>query len=87
MNPVKPDPEKFIVPMNTFEVEYQAPKDMPECLPLPTIRTGDGKVACQWMPTPGELALMAEGVPVTVVLYCNGQLPPLAVGVGGMDLR
>lgn len=83
---VKPDPTKFLLPEGTIEQAINSPKR--EYLDLPSLITPNGRVASQWLPTPGELALLNEGIPVTLVVYTfNQPLQPVSVGVGGMDLR
>ena len=86
MNIVTPDPKQFLLPAGTREVkiaEYQE-----EYLTLPALVTPDGKVASQWLPTPGELALLNLGVPVTITIWTGGHpLQPQSISVGGVDLR
>lgn len=86
MDIVKPDPSKFLLPEGSREVNYA--EHQPEYLTLPSIQTPDGKVASQWKPTLGELALLNEGVPVTLVCWTfNQPLQPISLMVGGADLR
>jgi hypothetical protein len=86
MTIIKPDRTKFLLPCGADEVNYA--EQQPQYQTLPSIRTLDGKVASQWLPTPGELALLNEGVPVTLVVWTfNRPLQPVSVMVGGADLR
>ena len=89
MEPVKPDPSMFLHPAaGVREVVYAAPASMPECLGLPTLVTeNDGRVVSQWKPTAGELDALQRGQPVTIVIHSAGVVNPIAVGVGGFDLR
>lgn len=87
MIPVYVKLEAHQVPEGTREIVFTAPAEMPECLPLPTLVTPDGRVLMQWQPTPGELELLTRGVAISIVLYSGGRVAPLSVGVGGMDLR
>lgn len=85
MTPTTPDPTKFILPAGTRTTTFQPPVGMADCDPLPVIKTPQ-HVVSTWMPTPGELALLAEGVPVTLVIF-GGGMPPVSLMVGGADLR
>jgi hypothetical protein len=86
MEIVTPKRGQFLLPAGTREV--QVAEHQPEYLTLPSLVTPDGKVASQWQPTPGELALLNAGVPVTLVVWTFGKpLQPVSLGVGGMDLR
>jgi hypothetical protein len=86
MEIVKPNPEQFLLPPGAEEVTYA--EDQPQYLPLPVIKTLDGRVVCQWQPDANDLALLNNGAPITVMmLTCNRPLQPLCVTVGGMDLR
>ena len=88
MNIVTPDISKFLVPAGTDEVVFAKRQAHLGYSPLPSVRTPDGKVASQWLPTPGELALLNEGVPVTLVVWTfNQPPPPVSLMVGGADLR
>jgi len=82
----KPDPEKFLLPEGTREVNIA--ENQSEYLTLPALVTPDGRVACQWKPEPNDLLLLNMGVPLTIVLHTfNQPLQPLQVAVGGVDLR
>lgn len=86
MDIVKPDPAKFLLPIGARAIAIA--EHQPEYQTLPSIVTPDGKVASQWMPTPGELALLNQGVPVTLVCWTGGApLQPVSLMVGGADLR
>lgn len=86
MTITKPQRETFLLPPGATEANYA--EHQSQYLTLPVIRTRDGKVASQWMPTPGELALLNEGVPVTLVMWTfNHPLQPISLMVGGADLR
>lgn len=88
MNIVKPDPAKFILPEGADEVTFAENQGHLGYSPLPVIRTLGGKIASQWLPTPGELALLNLGVPVTLVVWTFNQPPaPVSLMVGGADLR
>lgn len=88
MNIIKPDITKFIAPPGTREIVMAERQAHLGYSPLPSLLTPDGKVVSQWMPTPGELALLNEGVPVTIVIWTfNEPLQPQSLMVGGADLR
>jgi hypothetical protein len=88
MNITKPDTTTFLLPEGSEEVTYAKEQGHLGYAPLPVIRTPRGKLASQWMPTPGELALLNEGVPVTLVVWTFGDPPqPVSLMVGGADLR
>lgn len=81
-----PDTSKFLLPEGTISHVMNGPRR--EYNDLPTLITPDGKVASQWIPTPGELALLNLGVPVTLVCWTYGEpLQPVSLMVGGADLR
>ncbi len=89
MNPVDPNTAKNIVGPDCYEVTFA--KDQPQYLPLPTIVTPDGRVVSQWQPTPGELALLNNGVPLTLEIWHGPLTPdnllrPVRLSVGGVDL-
>jgi len=87
VEPIELKDEQFLLPDGYRRVSYIAPKGTTDILPLPTIVTPDGRVVSQWRPTPGELALLNNGVAVTLVLHSGFQVPPIQLGVGGFDLR
>ena len=87
MNIVKPDITKFLLPDNSQEVTFAESQAHLGYSPLPSIKTPDGKVASTWIPTPGELALLNKGVPVTLVVWTFNQPPqPVSLMVGGANL-
>ena len=90
MEIVTPIPTNFLLPEGTREVRFA--EDQPEYLTLPALVTPDGKVVSQWKPTPGELALLNLGVPVTLTIHHGPPTPenplrPVSLAVGGVDLR
>lgn len=86
MEIITPKREQFILPPGTQFMRIA--ENQPQYETLPSLVTPDGKVASQWMPTPGELAMLNNGVPVTVTVHTfNQPLQPISIGVGGMDLR
>jgi hypothetical protein len=89
MTITKPDIKQFLVPQcGTREVNLAENQHHLGYETLPVIRTADGKVASQWLPTPNELLLLNMGVPVTVVAWTFNRPPaPITVMVGGADLR
>jgi hypothetical protein len=85
MNPIKPNPSDHILPIGFNQIIYA--KEQPEYLPLPSIRTLDGKVLTSWKPTEKELELLNSGSSVTIVLFTFGlPLQPILVEVGGINL-
>lgn len=86
MDIIKPKPEMFLLPDHVREVTYAEHQD--EYLSLPSLLTPDGRVISQWLPDANDLALLNNGVPVTLVLHTFGQpLQPIILAVGGLDLR
>lgn len=90
MEIVAPDTAKNILPEGTVLVEFA--KDQPEYRMLPAFVTPDGKVLSQWKPTPGDLALLNNGVPVTLVVWHGeltdeNRLRPVMLAVGGVNLK
>ena len=56
--------------------------------PVQDAQVRDGLVVSQWKPDANELALLNQGVPVTLCCYTfKHPLQPVSVAVGGMDLR
>lgn len=87
MEMIAPYTEMFILPEGTKLALYAADQTHLGYLPLPSIRTPDGKVASQWKPTVEELERLNAGEPITVVvLTFNQPLQPMDIGVGGFDL-
>lgn len=90
MNIVYVRREMFLLPEGTRPVVFA--KNQQPYLELPALVTPDGKVISQWQPTPGDLALLNQGVPVTLIVH-HGELrpdnllKPVTVTVGGVDLR
>lgn len=57
-------------------------------LPLPSVRTPDGKVITRWRPTPEELQLLLAGRDLYLITWTFHQLfQPVAMTVGPPDLR
>jgi hypothetical protein len=87
MNPIDPQPTQFQLPAHSQIVRY-AENQQHLYQPLPSIKTPDGRVVSQWIPSPHELAALNKGIPVTLILHTYNQpLQPIILGVGGMDLR
>jgi hypothetical protein len=87
-----------VVPEGTLDLTFA--KDQPEYLPLPALVTPDGRVISTWEPTPGDLALLNAGSPLTLVVWhgafvrkcdCGREhsnlLRPVQLVVGGVDAR
>jgi hypothetical protein len=86
MGPIAVDWGMFLLPAGTCEVVYA--EDQPQYHPLPSLRTPDGRVVSQWLPTAEELDALMRGQPLTLVIHTfNEPLQPIQLGVGGMDLR
>lgn len=96
MEIITPDKTKFLLPAGSREIRVAEHQRQYET--LPSLITPDGKVASQWLPNAGELAMLNAGVPVTLVIYtfnrtacpqCGlllGLMPPVCLMVGGADL-
>jgi hypothetical protein len=86
MNPVEPDKAAFVLPDGTKHTVYA--KDQPEYLPLPVLKTPDGRVISQWELTEAEKIHLANGGKITLVSHTfNQPLQPIILTVGGLDLR
>ena len=87
MIPITPNPDLCLLPPGTMAITYA--KDQPQYLPLSTLKTPpDGRVVSQWQFTENERLLLANGVPLTLVLHTfNEPLQPIILIVGGVDLR
>lgn len=87
MDPITPDEDTFRLPPGSFAMVLA--REQPMYRPLPTIRTPDGQVVSQWLPTHDELVRLMRGEPLTVAVQTfNKQLfAPMVVAVGGLDLR
>lgn len=81
-----PNADLFLLPPGTRAINIA--EHQPQYQTLPSLRTPDGRVVSQWMPTPNDLILLNNGVPLTLVLHTFGEaLQPIQMAVGGMDLR
>ena len=86
MDIVTPKAEMFLLPEGTREANYA--EHQPEYGTLPSLVTPDGKVVSSWMPSANDLALLNNGVPITLVCWTfNRALQPVTIAVGGLDLR
>lgn len=86
MDIVNPNASLFLLPPGTCAVNIA--EHQPQYQTLPSLRTPDGRVVSQWRPTPNDLILLNNGVPLTLVLHTFGQpLQPIQMAVGGLDLR
>jgi hypothetical protein len=82
---ITPDRTKFLLPEGTLEVRIA--EDQPQYQTLPALVTPDGRIACQWQPNAGDLALLNLGVPITLVVWTHYEpLQPVSLMVGGADL-
>lgn len=94
MNPIEPKRESFTLPLGTDALIFA--KDQPNYIPLPALRTRAGEVITQWQPSPEELAKIAAGEPITLVMHtfqsrcqhCGGPigLTPVQLTVGGINM-
>jgi hypothetical protein len=81
-------PDKTLVPEGTRAVVFGGPSvGQPQFLPLPALVTPGGWVVSQWQPTPGDLALLNAGAPLTLALRTGGGWPPSVLAAGGLDMR
>jgi hypothetical protein len=88
MNIIKPDVKMFLLADDVQEMTFAESQGHLGYSPLPSLVTHDGKVVSQWAPTPGELALLNNGVPVTLTVWTFNRAPqPVSLAVGGLDLR
>lgn len=86
MEPTLINRGQFLLPDGVRPVTYHGPIGS-DILPLETLVTPDGRVVSQWRLGPNELELLKNGAAVTLILYSGGRVPPVAIGVGGFDLR
>jgi hypothetical protein len=85
MKIVKPISAMFLVPDGTREANYA--EHQPQYETLPSLVTPDGKVISQWLPDAGEIEMLKNGVPITLVCYTfNRELQPVTLAVGGLNL-
>jgi len=83
---ITPNPDLCLLPPGTVALNYA--EDQPQYLTLPVLRTPDGRVVTMWQLEPNDRLLLANGVPITLVLHTFGQpLQPIMLVVGGVDLR
>lgn len=79
------NPAGFIAPPGTEQVVFA--RDQPEYEPLPALLTPDGKVVSQWKPSVEELAAIAAGAPITLVVWTFNHAPqPVYLGVGAINI-
>jgi hypothetical protein len=78
--------ENAYSPVGTIKVVYA--KDQPEYIPLPALRTPDGRVTSRWRLEPNDLLLIQNGVDIYLTMHTfNGPLQPVQLTVGPPDTR
>jgi hypothetical protein len=86
MESVPPDVRAFLLPAGTKALEVAV--DQPQYEPMIVLRTPDGRVVMQWLPSRMDLLQLEAGQPLTLVLLTGGQRQqPVQIFVGGADLR
>lgn len=86
MEPSDPRVDPSLVPEGSRPVIMG--KDQPEYLPLPAIKTPDGKVITRWKPSAEDLRKLAAGEDVFVTLWTFGQpMNPIHVAIGPSNWR
>ncbi len=75
-----------LMPAGSKAIVYAADQQ-DKYVPLPSVRTPDGKVVTRWVLTDAEKAALIRGEDLYVtVLTFNAHLQPLMVSVGPLDL-
>jgi hypothetical protein len=80
-----PNPKSPVVPgLEQHEVVYA--KDQPQYIPLPTLRSRDGRVMSRWAFTPEERQQIANGADLYLTLHTFlGPLQPIQVEIISVD--
>jgi len=87
MDQIAPYVDTFLLPADSKLTLYAANQAHLGYEPLPSIKTPDGKVVSQWIPTAEELAHLVAGEPITLIMWTfNRPLQPVCLMVGGVDL-
>lgn len=78
MQPTKP----IFIGLEPYETEIGAPQGS-NCVPLPALRSPDGRVMSRWTPSPEEREWIGKGIcDVFITLHLgNGGYPPTEVQV------
>lgn len=81
--------------MKPAEIDGEAPrgwekvvyaKDQPEYIPLPALRSVDGRVVSRWILTEDERRLVAAGADIYLSVHTfNGPLQPVLLTVDGAE--
>lgn len=85
MEPVDPRINPSLVPLGSKAVviaEHQA-----EYVPLPSVRTPDGKVITRWTLTDAERAAVLRGDDIFLTIWSGGAINPVHLSVGPCDWR
>jgi hypothetical protein len=63
-------------------------ENQPQYLPLPALRTPDGRVTSRWKFEPNDLLLIQNGVDIYLTVHTfNEPLQPLQLTIGPPDTR
>lgn len=82
MHPVQIDRAHFQLPEKTDEIVFA--KDQPNYIPLPSLRTPDGRVVTQWKLTTQEVEAIRKGQPLTLILHTFSSRCPNCGGPLGL---
>lgn len=91
MKPIQVNREMFLLPERCSDIKIAEHQN--EYLTLPATVTPDGKIITQWELDSNDLALLNNGVPLTLVILTGIRPPqpltmnPIMLAVGGLDLR
>lgn len=69
-----------VVGLEAHEITYA--KDQPEYIPLPAVRSADGKIVTRWTLTDAERAAIANGADIFLFVWThNNPLQPVALDI------
>lgn len=83
---MQPREVDIVPPQGWREVTYA--KDQPQYLPLPTLRSEDGRVVSRWTLTDEEREKVAAGADIYLTLHTfNNPLQPILLTVDGAPVE
>lgn len=83
---MEPKAVGIVPPQGWREVTYA--KDQPEYLPLPSLKSEDGRVVSRWTLTVEERAKIAAGADIFLTLHTfNNPLQPILLTVDGAPVE
>jgi hypothetical protein len=85
MEPVDPRIDPAFVPHGSCAVVIA--EHQPEYIPLPSVRTPDGKVITRWTLNEAERAAIIRGEDIFLTIWSGGAINPVSLSVGPCDWR